>query len=199
MQDPYIFYRWLHCSIYIDIQVSMYSVVYKCNTHLQNSFPSTKTREIEDVTADLIIGADGAYSTVRKYFMKKPLFDFQQKYIEHGYVEVIFPAGKNGEVGSFKYLFREVMFVFFIFPVLDRARRLAHLATWRFHDDRVAKRRRKLHRQHFCTFQNLRNPRQPGKARAIFSRAISRFCVFGGHGPTFCQFAREQAENSDFH
>ncbi|KOB75248.1 Kynurenine 3-monooxygenase [Operophtera brumata] len=47
-------------------------------------FINTVSKEDVDVKADLIIGADGAFSSVRKSMMKEPLFDFSQKYIEHG-------------------------------------------------------------------------------------------------------------------
>lgn len=57
-----------------------------------------KTNEIEEINTQLIIGADGAYSTVRKYMIKKPRFDFSQTYIEHGYVEVTFPPTDQKKV-----------------------------------------------------------------------------------------------------
>ncbi|XP_050464153.1 kynurenine 3-monooxygenase [Cataglyphis hispanica] len=60
-------------------------------------FLNTKTGAIEDAEADLIIGADGAYSKVRKIMAKRPLFNCCQTYIEHGYVELSVPSGKNNE------------------------------------------------------------------------------------------------------
>ncbi|XP_072757344.1 kynurenine 3-monooxygenase isoform X2 [Anoplolepis gracilipes] len=60
-------------------------------------FFNMKTGGIEDAEADLIIGADGAYSKVRKIMAKRPLFDCAQTYIEHGYVELSVPSGKNNE------------------------------------------------------------------------------------------------------
>ncbi|KAG6459521.1 kynurenine 3-monooxygenase [Manduca sexta] len=60
------------------------------------TFLKTNTNETVSVTADLIIGADGAYSSVRKAMLKEPLFDFSQKYIEHGYLELCIPADENG-------------------------------------------------------------------------------------------------------
>ncbi|XP_076628692.1 kynurenine 3-monooxygenase cn isoform X2 [Colletes latitarsis] len=57
----------------------------------------TITEAIENVEADLIIGADGAYSTVRRIMTKRPLFDCSQTYIEHGYVELFVPAGKDNK------------------------------------------------------------------------------------------------------
>ncbi|XP_067002791.2 kynurenine 3-monooxygenase [Anabrus simplex] len=47
--------------------------------------------------ADLIIGADGAFSSVRRHMMKRPLFNFSQTYIEHGYLELCIPAREDGE------------------------------------------------------------------------------------------------------
>lgn len=52
---------------------------------------------MEDAEADLIIGADGAFSTVRRLMTKRQLFNCSQSYVEHCYVELIVPA-KNNEV-----------------------------------------------------------------------------------------------------
>lgn len=57
-----------------------------------------KTGAMENADADLIIGADGAYSKVRKIMAKRSLFNCAQTYIEHGYVELSVPSGKNNEV-----------------------------------------------------------------------------------------------------
>ncbi|KAF5914085.1 hypothetical protein HPG69_010244, partial [Diceros bicornis minor] len=50
----------------------------------------------KDVTCDLIVGCDGAYSTVRTHLMKKPRFDYSQQYIPHGYMELTIPP-KDGD------------------------------------------------------------------------------------------------------
>nr|QHN70696.1 cinnabar [Limenitis arthemis astyanax] len=60
------------------------------------TFVKMDTKETVQVKADLIIGADGAFSAVRKEMMKQPLFDFSQQYIEHGYLELCIPADENG-------------------------------------------------------------------------------------------------------
>lgn len=62
------------------------------------SFFSTKTGLTEDAEADLIIGADGAHSTVRRIMAKRRYFDYSQTYIKHKYVELTVPAGENKEV-----------------------------------------------------------------------------------------------------
>ncbi|XP_025992074.2 kynurenine 3-monooxygenase [Solenopsis invicta] len=60
-------------------------------------FLNTNTGAIEDVKADLIIGADGAHSKVRKIMANRSLFNCSQTYIEHGYVEFSLPRRENGE------------------------------------------------------------------------------------------------------
>ncbi|MEQ9437954.1 MAG: NAD(P)/FAD-dependent oxidoreductase [Cyclobacteriaceae bacterium] len=45
---------------------------------------------------DLLIGADGAYSTLRTAMQKTPRYNYSQSYIEHGYKELTIPA-KAGE------------------------------------------------------------------------------------------------------
>lgn len=46
---------------------------------------------------DLILGCDGAYSSVRRQMMKLPRFNYSQHYIEHGYMELCIPPMANGE------------------------------------------------------------------------------------------------------
>ncbi|XP_042899409.1 kynurenine 3-monooxygenase [Parasteatoda tepidariorum] len=50
----------------------------------------------EDKT-DLLIGCDGAYSSVRRQMLKMPRFNYSQHYIEHGYLELCIPATESGE------------------------------------------------------------------------------------------------------
>lgn len=54
----------------------------------------------KDVTYDLIVGCDGAYSTVRAHLMRKPRFDYSQQFIPHGYMELTIPP-KDGDVSPF--------------------------------------------------------------------------------------------------
>ncbi|RWS24188.1 kynurenine 3-monooxygenase-like protein [Leptotrombidium deliense] len=44
------------------------------------------------VSADIIIGADGAHSAVRREMIKRTPIDFSQTYIEHGYIELCIEA-----------------------------------------------------------------------------------------------------------
>ncbi|KAL6268533.1 hypothetical protein P5V15_001666 [Pogonomyrmex californicus] len=60
-------------------------------------FLNTNTGMKEDAEADLIIGADGAYSRIRRIMARRPLFNCAQTYIEHGYVELSVPRRKDNE------------------------------------------------------------------------------------------------------
>lgn len=48
--------------------------------------------------ADLLIGADGAFSEVRGAMMKTPRFNYSQYYIEHGYKELSIPPNADGSM-----------------------------------------------------------------------------------------------------
>ncbi|RKO99317.1 hypothetical protein CXG81DRAFT_1983, partial [Caulochytrium protostelioides] len=45
-----------------------------------------------DVTADLILGADGAYSRVRQCLMRRVHMDYHQTYMDHCWIELSIPA-----------------------------------------------------------------------------------------------------------
>lgn len=58
---------------------------------------NTITKEKKTVKADLIFGADGAFSKVRYTGLQKlPRFNYSQKYIEDGYKELLLPANEDG-------------------------------------------------------------------------------------------------------
>lgn len=61
--------------------------------------------------ADLIVGADGAYSAVRSQFMKRPMFNYSQMYIEHGYMELSIPPSQDGQVKFHNYKFHMLKIV----------------------------------------------------------------------------------------
>jgi kynurenine 3-monooxygenase len=48
------------------------------------------------VEADVLFGADGAFSAVRSVMQKTDRFNYQQEYIEHGYKELEIPANPDG-------------------------------------------------------------------------------------------------------
>lgn len=48
------------------------------------------------VEAGLIAGSDGAFSAVRRPYMRTDRFDYRQDYLAHGYKELTIPAGPEG-------------------------------------------------------------------------------------------------------
>lgn len=58
---------------------------------------SAEANPIHEGNFKHIIGADGAYSSVRSAFQISDLFDYSQTYIEHGYKELSIPAKKATE------------------------------------------------------------------------------------------------------
>ena len=60
-------------------------------------FQNTKTKEKFEVSPDVIIGADGAYSKVRAALQKRKRFNYEQSFLDHGYKELSIPPGPKGE------------------------------------------------------------------------------------------------------
>lgn len=60
------------------------------------TFEHTKTGEKIEVTADLVIGADGANSMIRNQMVERNQQQYSQLYIEHGYKELNIPANEDG-------------------------------------------------------------------------------------------------------
>lgn len=52
--------------------------------------------EVVQVSGELIVGADGAGSAVRRTLQGMPRFDFAQKFIDSGYKEIHIPAAADG-------------------------------------------------------------------------------------------------------
>ena len=52
---------------------------------------------VENHQAELLIGADGAFSRLRTAYTKTDRYNYQQHYINHGYKELHIPPTKNGE------------------------------------------------------------------------------------------------------
>ena len=59
-------------------------------------FENTNTKIVKRVSSDLIIGADGAFSTIRKEMVKKYSHEFIYNEIEHDYKELLIPADEKG-------------------------------------------------------------------------------------------------------
>ena len=74
--------------------------VYDCkctNVDLDNNvLYLNKNGEDFTVNPDIIIGADGAFSAVRRSMQFKKRFNYQQQFLPHAYKELSIPAGENG-------------------------------------------------------------------------------------------------------
>lgn len=62
-------------------------------THSEN----TVTGQRLNVKADVVFGADGAFSSVRNAMMKTERYNYSQTYLEHGYKELTIPANSEGK------------------------------------------------------------------------------------------------------
>ncbi|WP_299210390.1 NAD(P)/FAD-dependent oxidoreductase [uncultured Dokdonia sp.] len=62
------------------------------------TFEEYTTKEMHTFSGDVILGADGAGSSVRKsmYLSRKFLFSFSQEYLGHGYKELSIPPAEGG-------------------------------------------------------------------------------------------------------
>ena len=59
-------------------------------------FENAHTNEKKTISADVLIGADGAFSAVRKQMVAKHNHEYNYNEIEHDYKELLIPAGENG-------------------------------------------------------------------------------------------------------
>lgn len=59
-------------------------------------FEDNLSKEIEKHSFDKVFATDGAFSAVRFRMQKTPMFDYSQKYLDHGYKELIIPANEDG-------------------------------------------------------------------------------------------------------
>lgn len=60
-------------------------------------FENVHTGERTTVDADILFGADGAYSAVREKMQKTDRFDYAQTYLQHGYKELHIPPTSTGD------------------------------------------------------------------------------------------------------
>jgi kynurenine 3-monooxygenase len=77
-----------------------YHFNHKCNdidlaTNTVNFTDTEKKSEVE-VPFDHVFATDGAFSAIRMRMQKNTLFDYSQKYLDHGYKELVIPANEDG-------------------------------------------------------------------------------------------------------
>ncbi|XP_054877687.1 kynurenine 3-monooxygenase isoform X2 [Poeciliopsis prolifica] len=72
--------------------------------------------------ADLIVGCDGAFSAVRKQFLRRSRFNYSQTYIPHGYMELTMPP-RDGEFAmkpNYLHIWPRNTFMMIALPNLDK-------------------------------------------------------------------------------
>ncbi|MFD2201686.1 FAD-dependent oxidoreductase [Shivajiella indica] len=52
---------------------------------------------LEKISSEVIIGSDGAYSSLRNAMLKQVRFNYKQQYISHGYKELSIPPTESGD------------------------------------------------------------------------------------------------------
>ena len=88
----------------------------------QKTLVVSDNQKVSEHQAEIIIGADGAFSAVRKEMMRRPLFNYHQDYISHGYVELLLPEEK-GEYAldsSHLHIWPRGQFMLIALPNLDK-------------------------------------------------------------------------------
>jgi kynurenine 3-monooxygenase len=60
------------------------------------TFDNSESKEQENRIFDKIFATDGAFSAVRMRMQKSSLFDYSQKYLDHGYKELVIPGNEDG-------------------------------------------------------------------------------------------------------
>lgn len=58
---------------------------------------------LEKINSEVILGADGAYSSLRNAMLKQVRFNYKQEYISHGYKELSIPPTAEGEFAMDPY------------------------------------------------------------------------------------------------
>jgi kynurenine 3-monooxygenase len=58
---------------------------------------SSPKNNLEKISSEVIIGSDGAYSSLRNAMLKQVRFNYKQEYISHGYKELSIPPTESGE------------------------------------------------------------------------------------------------------
>ncbi|MDW8300903.1 MAG: NAD(P)/FAD-dependent oxidoreductase [Bacteroidia bacterium] len=70
--------------------------VEKFETHVKLHFWNELTKEETSLEAQVVIGADGAFSAVRQNTFKVERFNYSQTFLDWGYKELTIPPGPNG-------------------------------------------------------------------------------------------------------
>ena len=62
-----------------------------------STYENTKTKKIQTIKSDILIGADGTFSSIRKQMVKVHKHEYNYNEIPHDYKELLIPSGKINE------------------------------------------------------------------------------------------------------
>ncbi|XP_041418728.1 kynurenine 3-monooxygenase isoform X2 [Xenopus laevis] len=94
-----------------------------CNVDSGTITFQTNMGDVLEKQTDLIVGCDGAFSVVRKQFMRKSRFNYSHVYIPHGYKELTIPPRK-GEFAmepNYLHIWPRNTFMMIALPNLDKS------------------------------------------------------------------------------
>nr|XP_057920628.1 kynurenine 3-monooxygenase isoform X2 [Doryrhamphus excisus] len=76
----------------------------------------------QEIEADLIVGCDGAFSAVRKQFLRQSRFNYSQTYIPHGYMELTMPpiSREYAMKPNYLHIWPRNTFMMIALPNLDK-------------------------------------------------------------------------------
>uniref|UniRef100_G1MRL8 FAD-binding domain-containing protein n=1 Tax=Meleagris gallopavo TaxID=9103 RepID=G1MRL8_MELGA len=95
----------------------------ECNAELGTLIIKRSGQLPLEVTYDLIVGCDGAFSTVRKQFMRQTRFNYSHEYIPHGYMELTIPP-KDGDFAmepNYLHIWPRNTFMMIALPNMDKS------------------------------------------------------------------------------
>jgi kynurenine 3-monooxygenase len=100
---------------------------HRCQAYDQDAstltFVNDETARSETVSAKVILGADGAWSVIRKTMLENLKdFNYSQEFLEHGYKELIIPPAPDGEFRMEKnalHIWPRKSFMLIALPNLD--------------------------------------------------------------------------------
>ncbi|KAJ1879280.1 kynurenine 3-monooxygenase, mitochondrial precursor, partial [Kickxella alabastrina] len=91
----------------------------------------------KEITCDLVVGADGAYSKVRQRMMGKVMMNYAQTYIEHGYCEFSMPPTDSGDYAidpNHLHIWPRGSFMLIALPNLDKSFTCTLFMPWKQFD-----------------------------------------------------------------
>ncbi|EGF78217.1 hypothetical protein BATDEDRAFT_35821 [Batrachochytrium dendrobatidis JAM81] len=118
---------------YSNVKIYFEHSVVSCDFNNRTMIISDSTGQNITVHANLIVGADGAYSRVRTELLKKTIGFYSQEYIDHGYVELTMPATHSGNYAmdpGHLHIWPRQTFMMIALPNVDRSFTVTLFMPW---------------------------------------------------------------------